>query len=160
MHLVRLRTVNSSATAPTEITHPTKSHSKSTVIKNIIPKQRQRLEMNQGWKTPWICVSSPATGKLIRCQAGGGRRACHKPFDRSAESLGTFGKQASGETRSPGDVLGLTRGDGRLEHGGPAPKGLAQEMMAKKDMAGCKMQTDKAMGMMKQSEERSRSATK
>jgi len=38
--------------------------------------------------------------------------------------------------------------------------GLAQEMMAKKDMAGCKMQTDKAMGMMKQSEERSRSATK
>jgi hypothetical protein len=110
MHLVRLRTVNSSATAPTEITHPTKSHSKSTVIKNITPKQRQRLEMNQGWKTPWICVSSPATGKLIRCQAGGGRRACHKPFDRSAESLGTFGKQASGETRSPGDVLGLTRG--------------------------------------------------
>jgi len=109
---------------------------------------------------PWICVSSRATGKLIRCQAGGWRRACHKPFEPSAKSLGTFGKQASGETRSPGDVLGLTRGDGRLEHGGPAPKGLAQEMMAKKDMAGCKMQTDKAMGMMKQSEERSRSATK
>lgn len=50
MHLVRLRTVNSSATAPTEITHPTKSHSKSTVIENITPKQRQHLEMNQGWK--------------------------------------------------------------------------------------------------------------
>ena len=30
-----------------------------------------------------------------------------------------------------------------------APMGLAQEMMAKMDMAGCKMQMDKAMGMMK-----------
>src|SRR5665647_3512845 len=40
MDLVRLRTVNSSATAPTEITHPTKSHSKSTLIENITPKQR------------------------------------------------------------------------------------------------------------------------
>jgi hypothetical protein len=38
---------------------------------------------------------------------------------------------------------------GRLEHGGPAPKGLAQEMMAKMDMAGCQMQMDKAMGVMK-----------
>jgi len=68
--------------------------------------------MNQGWKKPWICVGSPATGKLIRCQAGGERRACHKSFEPSAERLATFGKQASGETRSPGDVLGLTRGDG------------------------------------------------
>ena len=100
--------------------------------------------MNQGWKTPWICVSSPATGESIRCQAGGGRRACHKPFEPSAESLGTLGKQASGETRSPGDVL-----MGRLEHGGLAPKALAQEMMAKMHMAGCQMQMDKAMGVMK-----------
>jgi hypothetical protein len=38
---------------------------------------------------------------------------------------------------------------GRLEHGGRAPMGRAQEMMAKMDMAGCKMQMDKVTGVMK-----------